>query len=263
MIFIAAFSPQTGFADNVRYAPNFEAPPANQLLVAGNACGPASLLSAFRCGSERWQRAANAVPGATDKARMTSIIRTQGMRASPHLGGRSRWSRSGVNVADLTDIANEIAGPQNLPRLRYEVFFLSGKETPEKLIKRVHKRLNRSLAKGLPPVISIRRFAYRETPSGVRSWTIIDGHFVTVIALPKKLGKHDRAFQVTYLDPWGGKKSDGWISISNRSFLRGSTTDSAIAPCLEAVFPKALVGKKNVRQGEVTVLTLSAATGCW
>jgi len=168
-----------------------------------------------------------------------------------------------VNIADLTDMANEMAAAQSLPRLNYEVLFLDGNETQEKLLRRVHQRLNRSLSKGLPPVISIRRFADRENSAGERSWTIIDGHFVTVIALPKKLGKHDRAFRVTYLDPWGGKKSDGWIAISERAFLRGSERDSSLAPCLEAVFPDAQVGKKRVRPGETSVLTLSAAMGCW
>jgi len=36
-------------------APFADALPANQLLVDGNACGPACLLSAFRSGSEKWR----------------------------------------------------------------------------------------------------------------------------------------------------------------------------------------------------------------
>ena len=44
--------------------------PANQLVVAGNACGPAALLNAFRFGNADWQRRVR-LAGATDKERLS------------------------------------------------------------------------------------------------------------------------------------------------------------------------------------------------
>lgn len=243
-------------------APNGGAQPVNQLSIAGNACGPAALLTAYRFGNENWQRAGGSIAGENDKQRLSYVIRNVAMRPSRHLGGRPRWSKSGVNVADLCDISNELTAGQYLPQVRYEILFLKPRESQEKLLRRVHDRFAESLAKGLPPVISIRRFAKRKA-----GWTIIDGHFVTVISMPKKLEKGSRSFPVSYIDPWGGKRCEGQISISDRGFLaapaEGQAVDPTLSPCLEAVFPQALVGRNKVQKGEETVLTLSAAIGRW
>ena len=75
--------------------------PVNQLVVSGNACGPAALLNAFRFGSENWRKAGAAVKGNNDRERILSVIRDIGMRPSKHLPSRARWSRRGVGVADL------------------------------------------------------------------------------------------------------------------------------------------------------------------
>lgn len=238
-----------------REAPNIGVAPVNQLVIAGNACGPAALLNAFRAGDENWRRADTAVPGATDKEKLRHIILKIGMRPSKHLGGRPRWSKSGVNVADLCDMANEITAGQFLPGLGYEVLFLNNREDQPKLLRRVHGRLEKSLSKGFPPVMSIRRFVKRKG-----QWTVIEGHFVTVTAVSKKIGRDETSFQVSYVDPWGGKKCEGTISVSDR-FAGGN--DPMLAPCLEAVFPQASVGKGKVAKGEPTFIAVSAAIGRW
>ncbi len=229
--------------------------PANQLVVAGNVCGPTALLNAFRFGNPTWQRASNAVPGDSDKQRISAIIRQRGMRPSSHLEGRSRWSRKGVNIADLCDMANEMTRGHFLPLVSPEVLFLKPGETQEKLLKRVHQRLTTSLAKGLPPVISLRRYARRNA-----QWVILDAHFVTLTAIPSKLEKAARSIPITYIDPWGGKICQGTISIPNNPILADSATAS---PCLEAQFPEAAVGKKLVRAGERNALTVAAVLGRW
>src|SRR5690606_36674944 len=119
-----------------------------------------SLLTAFRFGSENWQRAAQ-VPGNTEKEKIWSVIRDRGLRPSRQLSGRLRWTRQGVNVPDLCDMANEMTRGLYLPEVREELFFIQPKESQEKLLKRVHGRLEKSLDKGLPPVISLRRFVLR------------------------------------------------------------------------------------------------------
>ncbi len=238
-----------------REAPNPSATPANQLVVSGNACGPTALLNAFRFGNSDWQRASNGIKGTTDKERIYTLIRECGMRPSKHLKGHPRWSRKGVNIADLCDMANETAHGQMLPLVSHEVLFLKNRETQEKLLRRVHQRLDVSLAKGLPPVLSLRRYVRRG-----EAWIVLDAHFVTLLSLPGKLEKNARSFTVTYADPWGGKIRAGSIAITDRPVL---ADQAIVSPCLEAVFPQSSVGKKLVRAGEHSTLVLSAAMGRW
>ena len=234
--------------------------PANQLTVAGNACGPTALLNAFRFGNPAWQRASNAIAGDTDKQRITGIIRERGLRPSSHLVGHPRWSRKGVNLADLCDIANEMTRGHFLPSVSQEVLFRKPGETQEKLLKRVHHLLDTSIAKGLPPVISLRRYAKRGQNGKPPEWTVLDAHFVTLTTLTHKLENGARSFPISYIDPWGGKICQGTISVPERPILADS---AAASSCLEAVFPQALVGKKSVRPGEPTGLTVAAALGRW
>ena len=249
----------------LREAPNPGATPLNQLIVAGNACGPAALLSAFRFGDKNWQRAAAAVPGDTERERILSIIRTEGSRPSAHMGNRVRWSKKGVNVVDLCDMANEMTAGHFLPKISYEIFFLKPGESQKELVKRAHARLANSMARGLPPLISIRRFALRKEKNGRPEWTVIDAHFVTVVSVPKKLEKNADSFAVSYLDPWGGKRCEGRIGISGKALFQGeaAAADPSVSPCLEAAFPQASVGKRQLRAGEDTVLTLAAGIGRW
>ncbi len=247
-------------APPLREAPNPGAVPANQLLVSGNACGPAALLNAFRFGNENWQRASNAISGKNDRERIFTIIREIGMRPSKQMPGRPRWSRRGVGLSDLRDMANEMTANLYLPQLNEEVFFSDGRESPEKLLRRVHGRLETSLAKGFPPVLSLRRHVLRPQPGSAPQWLVIDAHFVTLTAIPRKLGKNARGFSVSYIDPWGGKLAEGRIAIPERPVLVDSKGNSS---CLEALFPQTPVGKKLVRPGEETVLAVSAGIGRW
>ena len=242
-------------APETRDAPNPAAVPADQLRVAGNACGPAALLNAFRFGNAHWQRASQAIAGKDDRESILRIIREIGMRPSKHVAGHPRWSRRGVSLADLRDMANEMVAGHYLPQFSEEVFFLKPRETPEKLLRRVHQRLETSLAKGLPPVVSLRRFALRKS-----QWVVVDAHFVTLTSLPRKLDKNARSFPVSYIDPWGGERCQGVVRIPQRPVL----SDAAGNPsCLEAVFPQSSVGKKRIGKGEQTLLSVSAAIGRW
>lgn len=247
-------------APGMREAPNPTAVPADQLVVAGNACGPAALLNAFRFGNADWQRASNAIAGANDKERILRIIREIGMRPSKHVSDHPRWSRRGVSLADLHDMADEMVAGHYLPQFSEEVFFLKPKESPEKLLRRVHQRLEKSLAKGLPPVVSLRRYALRKSMGNPPQWTVIDAHFVTLTAIPRTLDKGARSFPVSYIDPWGGKRCEGRIGIPDRPVIADSFGKSS---CLEAVFPQTAVGKSRVGKSEETLLAISAAIGRW
>lgn len=238
-----------------RDAPNPVATPANQLVVSGNACGPTALLNAFRFGNPDWQRASNAITGDTDKQRIYTIIREYGMRPSATITGRPRWSKKGVNLSDLCDIANEMGRGHYLPLVSQEVLFRTPRETREALLKRILVRLNTSLEKGLPPIISLRRYVKRD-----KQWVALDAHFVTVTSIPRKLEKGSTLFAISYIDPWGGKACQGTIAISDTAVLAEVPSES---PCLVADFPQASVGRKLVRPGEPTALTLAAILGRW
>jgi hypothetical protein len=244
----------------VREANHPTAVPFDQLAVSGNACGPAALLNAYRCGSPAWQRALAGVPGTSDRERLRNTIRCWGLRPSASLPGRKRWTRDGINAEDLRDLANDLAAPRVLPALRCETFLTNTGESSRQLLARVHRRLSASLAKGLPPVISIRRIALRHRPGGTPEWVVLQGHFVTVTALPGRLEPAAGGFSISYLDPWGGRRQSGRLALSNRAFVVAPELGS---PCLEADFPHAGVGKDRARPGEMTLLTLAAGIGRW
>ena len=84
-----------------REAAHMDAKPVDQLVVAGNACGPAALLNSFRFGNDSWRGVYDSVKGDGEREKIRTVIRDIGMRPSRHLPGRARWSRGGVSVADL------------------------------------------------------------------------------------------------------------------------------------------------------------------
>ncbi|WP_200271909.1 hypothetical protein [Luteolibacter pohnpeiensis] len=264
LLLIAAVLLCSASGEELRKAPNFDAKPVDQLTVAGNACGPAALLASFRFGDDPWRKVADDVPGDTERERILSIIRKEGSRLSTHLDHHIRWSRKGVNVVDLCDMANEMTLGRYLPRIEYEIFILKNREDQSELLKRVHSRLSKSLAKGLPPMISLRRFANRSGKEQGK-WEIVDGHFVTVIGISKKLPRGADSFAVTYLDPWGGKRCEGVIKIPQVAFLQpgNANPDPQISPSLEADFPEAGIGKSRLGKEDLTVITVAAGIGRW
>lgn len=236
-------------------APNGAARPANQLDISGNACGPAALLSSFRCGNAAWQKAAEALPGEDDRAQLRHWIRYHGLRPSETLKGRTRWTTAGINVEDLVTAVNEMNRPLYLPAIGHDGLFRQGKETPAKLLQRSRERMQRSLEKGIPPILSLRRHVLRRG-----QWISVQGHFVTVIAVPKKLGRGETGYPITYLDPWGGKRCEGWIRIPDQPLL---ARQGEASPCLLAEVPAANIGKKAVSRGETTVVIPETVIGRW
>lgn len=241
-------------------APNHGAAPVDQLLVGANACGPAAMMNAFHNGAEKWRRVFRVMGGSNDKERMSWMIREVGMKSSNHLFARPRWSRRGVGVEDLRDMANELLEKAYLPTLKGEILFLDRSEAPERLLERAHKRMRKSLAAGFPPILSVRRYALRKESGKKAQWTVIEGHFVTLTRMPCRLQRGDRSFSVAYVDPWRGRRCEGEIGIPKHEFMIDSTGASA---CLEANFPSAKIGKNRVRQGERTAVAVVAVIGDW
>jgi hypothetical protein len=169
------------------------------------------------------------------------------MRESASLPGRARWSRSGINISDLRDVANEISRPHFLPILSNSTLVISPIETKEKHLRRVHAKLARSLAAGFPPIASIRLYAKRND-----SWTAIAAHFITITSVPGALDPGASSFPVGFIDPIGGKVREGTICIG---------TEDGMSFFTEAKFPTVKIGTSSLRTGEKSYLAVAAALG--
>ncbi len=176
-------------------------------------------------------------------------------RCSLFIVDRKRWNRSsGVGLADLTDIANEMRGNHWLPKIRNEVLLQKKRESQTELLKRAHSRLEKSFKKGLPPIISIQRLVWRPIPgTKVKGWHMVHGHFVTVTAMPDNLDRKATWFPIRYADPWGGRVVDGVIRAGDHNGY----------PALIADMPKSGVGKDLLKPGEQTLVVLSAVLGAF
>lgn len=238
-----------------RWAPHAVAGPVNQLDIAGNACGPAALLCAYRCGSESWRSVSEVIPGKSDKSKLLYIIKAHGLRPSKSLQGRQRWTREGINVEDLSVVAGELAALSAQPKPRMESLLRKGREKPHKLLDRVHDRFRDSLKNGFPPVLSLRRYVRRQG-----QWHAVQGHFITIVRVPDRLPRGAETFDFTYFDPWGGKKETGRFSIPSRPVL---TDASGLSSCVVASVPKANIGKSEVRSGEATEVVPTVVIGRW
>ena len=234
-------------------AENLEAKPFNQLELAGNACGPAALLNSWRFGAPKWRKLSETPPELSDRDRIRSIARGPAMRESSSLPGRARWSRNGINLLDLRDVANEIGTKEALPPINHKTYFLEPRESQWSHLRRIHADLASSLGRGFPPILSIRRFVERNG-----SWIAVQGHFVTIVSVPVAPNSGQTSFEVRYIDPLGGKLLKGNIAITSDSFL-GQSVEKA--PNLEAIFPDFTAGKRSVRPGEKSYLAVSAGLG--
>ena len=236
-------------------APIPNSPPVNQLRTDGNACGPACLLDAFRSGSEKWQKSIAQITGKTDNEKIKKIITQFGKLPSEMNVKRARWNgRYGVNATDLAHMANELRNQKWMGTVRQEIFFKTNRESDLALLKRTHKKLTRSLKKGLPPILRVRRVAYR-SPNGTstKAWLNLKSHYLVLTGITEKLSKNATSFSVTYHDPWGGKKHQGTVQIATEQ-------TSGIATLI-AHFPDTSVGKSLVKKGETSSLSLSSAVG--
>ena len=238
-----------------RWAPNAVAGPVNQLVVSGNACGPASLLTAFRCGDESWQEVSKVIPGTSDRSKLLYIIKAHGLQDSKSLKGRKRWTRDGINADDLQEIAGELAALKGLSSPRSDQLFRSGRESEVKLVDRTHDRLRDSLKRGFPPILSLKRYVFRGG-----QWQSIQGHFVTIVRVPEKIDRKATSFTFTYFDPWKGKKHEGTFRIPPQPII---SVDGTSSSCLEAVVPSADVGRKLVKAGEKSFVVPVGVMGRW
>lgn len=254
LLFLALLLPLHGQAGWLR-TPVPNSPPVNQLPISGNACGPACLLDSFRSGGKKWQQSVAQFEGDKDVDRMLAIIRAHGKKGSQLDPKKARWNKwQGVNATDLVEMANEMKTESWMGTVRQNLFFLSKREQPADLLERTHRDLVRSLKKGFPPIMSIRRMAWRSPSRGTApAWLTVKRHFVVLTGLPDRLPKNATSFRVTYHDPWGGKSCQGVIEIAD--------AHTATMGTLLAKFPQSKIGNDLIRRGEAAELSLSSAIG--
>ena len=82
----------------------------------------------------------------------------------------------------------------------------------------------------------------------------MESHFVTLLRIPGSLNDSAGSFVFVYLDPWGGKRCSGTLSLPPAD---------ASACGLVLDLPSTPVGKKLVQEGERSLVTLSAVIGNW
>ena len=244
-------------AQEVIIAPNQSASPINQRRAYGNGCGPASLLNAFQYGNEKWNKVFQAVPGHNSNTRIRYVVATWGNKPSKHLKGTQRWKpKEGINLLDLTDMANEMLAAHFLPKIKQDILSQKPRESRNQFLQRAHARMAKSLKKGLPPILSIRRYAYRFNKDvGKKTWWPISAHFVVLTEITHSLPQNATSFTIRYVDPYGGFTRTGKIQTNAGGFLH--------CPFLAADMPKTEVGKSFVKAGEETILTAPAIIGVW
>ncbi|MEP4079351.1 hypothetical protein [Haloferula sp.] len=253
--FLLLFLLLTAVHADERWAPHAVAGPVNQLVVSGNACGPAALLTSFRCGDESWRAVSEAIPGKSDRSKLLYIIKAYGLKPSISLKDRKRWTRHGINAEDLTQIAGELAAVKASPAPRSDQLFRKGREKPLKLVNRIHDHLRDSLKRGFPPVLSVKRYVHRQG-----QWQSLQGHFITVVRVPEKIDRKASSFTFTYFDPWKGKKHEGTFRIPTTPII---SADGESSSCLESFMPSADIGRKLLKGGERSFVVPVMVIGRW
>ncbi|MGJ8655075.1 MAG: hypothetical protein ACSHX6_01390 [Akkermansiaceae bacterium] len=242
-------------------APNPEAKALNQIYIQKNGCGPASLINAYRFGSAKWNAATQKIVGDTDKEQFDFLVRYYGKIFSRYARASMRYdARSGINGLDLTDLANDFQTRRklSLPKLKHTTHFLKPDKDHTALLTNTHKHLVKSLQKGFPPLISVKRFAQR----GSR-WRQVHGHFVVLYEIPGTLPPGATSFEVKYIDPWGGRIKTGTIKIPETAFFAVNSAAQKPtfrkSPTLTVDFPQSSLGKNLVKKNERSATILASS----
>lgn len=226
--------------------------------MAGNACGPTALLNALRHASQPWRRATIPLSGTSDRAILIDLIRWQGMQPSRHQPTRKRWSKHGVSLADLADMAIGVTEPHGLPKLTCQIDFRRQPESPARFLNRTHQRFCKSLRAGFPPILSVRHIAWPKGQNSPAAPHTLTAHFVTLIAV-SALDHTSQRFALTYIDPWDATIHSGSIQLPENPIFPTVTGETS---CLQLILPDAAMFRKPLGD-QSTMLLLGGSIGCW
>jgi len=243
----------------------------DQNLVSLNACCPTSILNSLIAGNAKMQTVYKRLDGDDAKAKLAGVIDKYGKVPSEDYGdGRERWDPNiGVSLVDTQDMFNDILAAASAGKVDGGYLDRSKSETPQQFLRRVHGKLAASLAKGVPPLISMRSFAcYWDNQQDRVLWTGMSNHVVMVTGLPRKLEETDQGFAFEYLDPDKCKLASGYIYadiVRPFAAVRGNNVKfkwlSGLSPFLLVQAPSLSLGTGKQKWFFRTILTLNY--GIW
>lgn len=225
----------------------------DQLVVSGNACGPAAVMNSMRYGRGKWHDMEGLLAGKDDREKIKGIIEKYGMRRSKHLPDRARWTKRGVGVVDLLDMINEMSAERMGPRFGVEMMYLADRESPEAMLKRARVKVQASLKRGVPPVVSLNRYVRRVSSSGLETWVMESAHFISLVACEER----EQGLLVHYLDPWKGRDAYGQLVLP----MRGMKDPQGRVVHLEGKLDGLSMGQ--VGKGQQSYVAVVGLIGVW
>jgi len=247
-------------------APNLTARALSQLSAHSSACGPVCLMNAFRIGSSKWQNYERKIQGHTDKARIYQLINTYGSKPSTVLENQPRWNKdTGINPADLVQIANELATGLFSPNIKFDTLILGDDTDYQDLLTRAHKKLTRSFKKGLPPILGVTRYVEVKQADGSLIWQPLKAHYIVLTTLDNltiNSSSTPAHFNFSYIDPWGAELLQGRLGFTEDFFFRNETTQLPF-PQLIITLPNSGIGRQGVQTGQRSLILLTSAIGAF
>lgn len=251
-------------ASDTLHAPNFDAQPIDQRLIAKNSCGPVSLLNAYRFSSDPWRSVIARMPSEPVR-KFEYFTKYYCSRFSKNAYMRRRWNnKNGIRPDDLSEAINELHTKAKLPQLSLHSLFRTGK-TPSEQTAGVHQVIAKSLKSGFPPIAHIARYG-EISANGTQRWSIIASHYVVITEIPSAISKNQTEFRLQYADSADGYTKNGVLEIAKNKYFANDITnkeDNAMkqSPCLIANLPYSKIGAELVQQGSPSALIITHLIG--
>lgn len=181
------------------HASSYQGAYFNQNWISGNACGPAAILNSFLTGSLKNSETVDELLKLNSKNAISELLKTYGNTPSKSLSGQKKWNpKRGMNQEDLLSVLKEL-NPKY--RKRYAIYY-----TADQPLKATYKQLRKSLKKGFPPIVSVRRFVKKDKGE----WFSLGGHYMSLVGLGE-LGKSNLGITMEYVDPKGALMRKGVV----------------------------------------------------
>gem|GEM_PF-428334 len=187
-----------------------------------NACGPASIFNLLQFGPESYQKARLSLVGANETTRFRFLIeryfKSQKSVINPRV---KRWSASGLLSADLAGGLNDLLEANKIPPLESSYLDKKEGESDALFLKRIHQWMNRSVSRGVPPILSLKSYMVRRRKENnfQPGWEVERHHYVVVTSLPKKLmsAPPSRGFEAIVIDSNGAIQRPVFIHLESNA----------------------------------------------
>jgi hypothetical protein len=241
----------------------------SQALYSENACVPASVLNALRFGPPSFRKAFDTIPGEGEKDKLTHLVKTYGVKPSVVEPGPAYDESSGIKAEDIPPFFNAILKDHGGETVEGTYFDRQPKESTGDHLRRVHGCLARSLAAGIPVVVSFRSFAaHRMKDKDDFLWEGVGAHVVLVTRVPRELDPRQKGFAFEFVEPHQVVRTEGYVGIEEvRGFkaVKGSGqkdfTWLADSPFLLVTAPVLNIGTRREAWYARSFITLNYGAG--